>query len=145
MATKSDILISVEERHAKNLLSGTKKMELRRRKINVKCGDRVWIYSKVPKGTVEAIGHVSSVFSASPVAIWEKFSESVGLSEIEFFEYYADLDMGHAIIFSKVLPLKNCVDLKDIRRHYESFQPPQFFQRLNAASPVLQLFEAAHA
>lgn len=145
MTDKADILISVDERHARNLISGTKTLELRRRKINVEPGDRVWIYSKVPKGTVEAIGYVSSIYSASPTEIWQEFSECAGVSESEFFEYYSGIELGHAIIFSEVTPLKIGIGLEDIRKHHQAFQPPQFFQRLTAASPILQLFQQAHA
>lgn len=145
MSINNDILISVDERHARNLIAGTKTLELRRRRINVDCGDRVWIYSKVPKGSVEAIGYVSSILSANPTDIWAQYASESGLSSKEFFDYYSGVELGHAIIFSKVVPLKFGIGLSDIRQHHETFQPPQFFQKLSASSPVLQLLREAYA
>ena len=46
MADIENILISLESRHAKNIYSGEKKIELRRRTMHVTPGTTVWIYEK---------------------------------------------------------------------------------------------------
>ena len=145
MREADDILISVDERHANNMLSGRKRVELRRRRMVLSEGDRVWIYSKVPRGQVDAIGIVDHVFAGTPSEIWGEFSDVTGVAKDEFFAYFSGIEIGYAIVFQDVTPLRGAVRLEDIRQQYESFQPPQFFQRLSACSPILQLFEQAYA
>jgi predicted transcriptional regulator len=57
------ILISLEPRHAESILEGRKRVELRRRTMNVTIGSTVWMYAKLPVGSI--IGRVGN--SASQV------------------------------------------------------------------------------
>ncbi len=52
MEVEDNILISLEPRHAENILAGLKRVELRRRTMNVSPGCTVWIYAKLPVGSI---------------------------------------------------------------------------------------------
>jgi len=69
MPNKLDVLISVEERHADNMLSGAKSIELRRRPIRLPHGSRVWVYSKLPRGHVDILAIVDNVHEGKPADI----------------------------------------------------------------------------
>ncbi|WP_213472642.1 hypothetical protein [Thalassospira tepidiphila] len=143
MARTDNILISVEDRYVRRMLRGEKKVELRRKALNLVPGTHVWIYSKLPKGEVCALGVVERVAEASPDGIWEEFSEVSGVSEFEFNEYFSGASKGYAIVFEDVFPLGAGLSLSSIRSKVGAFQPPQFFKRLNASGPELSYFQTA--
>lgn len=140
MGNASNILISIEDRHVKNLLNGTKKIELRRRHINVLPGSKVWIYSKIPTGKVYAYGIVDYIYAAGPDDIWNKYGEVSGISQPEFTEYFEGTEKGCAIVFREVQTISQSLSLDLIRAKLKSFHPPQFFKYLYEDSPELQLF-----
>lgn len=132
-----DILISVHKQYVTQMLSGMKTVELRRRAVPLTPGSRVWIYTKAPTAAVEALGVVSSVLLASPNTIWKTYQAVTGISHIEFENYFKGSQIGCAIVFEKVLRLKNAVPLRDLRNKIENFHPPQFFKRLPRGSKEL--------
>jgi predicted transcriptional regulator len=138
-----DILISVEERHASNLIAGIKTVELRRKKVNVSEGTRVWIYSKLPRGEIQAVGIVRKVIADTPPNIWRSCGRESAITKPEFDNYFAGNAAAYAIIFQEVKPLAPILDLVSIRNRIAHFQPPQFFKKLACDSPELALFETA--
>lgn len=138
-----NVLISLEPRHVKNILEGTKTVELRRRRIPLNPGARVWIYSKVPRGQVEALGIVREVVERHPGQIWQQYGRGSGVSLEEFHRYFGDVELGHAIVFQEVQRLKPILSLNNLRRRVRGFHPPQFFKRLAADGPELSFFCSA--
>jgi predicted transcriptional regulator len=143
MAEAADILISVEERHVNSMKSGAKTVELRRRPINVSSGCRVWIYSKIPRGHVDAVGIVDRVASGTPNYIWSAYGKKCGISKKEFDKYFSGCRKCYVIVFQAITWLCKSFGLNEIRRIYSKFQPPQFFKRLEKGCPELKLFETA--
>ena len=133
----SDILISLHPRHCDNLVSGRKTVELRRRKMAVQPGTRVWIYSTHPRARVEACAIVEGVFSGSHDELWNAFGDKVAVSRCEFDHYFAGTADAHAIVFRQVAPLKRSIKLKELRRRLAGFHPPQFFKRLDPSCKEL--------
>jgi len=127
----SDILISLHPRHCDNVVSGRKTVELRRRKMAVQPGTRVWIYSTHPRARVEASAIVEGVFSGSHDELWNTFGDKVAVSRYEFDHYFAETVDAHAIVLREVAPLKRSIKLKELRRKLDGFHPPQFFKRLD--------------
>ncbi|GGF28860.1 hypothetical protein GCM10011611_38680 [Aliidongia dinghuensis] len=143
MARTEDILISVHPRHVDSMLSGRKTVELRRRPLKLSAGCRVWIYCTLPRGSVEAIGVVAEVVAAAPSVIWRDYGEQCGITKAEFDAYYEGAGTAYVVVFSLVTKLPSTFALGEIRRHLASFQPPQFFKRLLADGPELNLFNSA--
>ncbi len=126
----SDILISLHPRHCDNLVSGRKTVELRRRKMAVQPGTRVWIYSTRPRACVEACAIVQDVFSGSHDELWNRFGDKVAVSRREFDHYFSGTVDGHAIVLREVETLKRSIKLNELRRRLAGFHPPQFFKWL---------------
>jgi predicted transcriptional regulator len=143
MTEAEDILISVHPRHVDSMLHGVKSVELRRRPLKLADGCRVWIYSTLPRGSVEALGVVHTVVAAPPTAIWREYGQRSGITKEEFDAYYAEADTAYAIVFSSVEKLDLTFALAEIRRQLNSFHPPQFFKRLASGGPELDLFSSA--
>lgn len=143
MSAPTDILISVDGKHAANMLLGKKTVELRRRRLHVEPGTRVWVYSKLPRGHVELVATVDQVLAASPTTIWRAYGSRSAVSWSEFQSYFRNASTGYAILFRQVLPLQRAIRLDTIRRISSNFHPPQFFKRLPATCPELEFFLGA--
>lgn len=137
MANKENILISLEPRHAKNIYAGVKRVELRRRTMHVAPGTIVWIYEKVPVGSITGSASVVAVHTASPAQLWRRFGSVSGLSKTEFFTYFAGLTVACALILDDAQHLQRPLPLASLKSAAGNFQPPQFFIRLDGAHPVL--------
>jgi predicted transcriptional regulator len=130
MSDCSDILISVAPCYTRAILSGRKTVELRRRRMHVNRGTRVWIYSKVPVGSVEATALVERVCQGDPESLWAEFHQAVGISRIAFDEYFAGCARGCAVVLREVSPVDPVVELEHLKARFDGFHPPQFFKRL---------------
>ena len=131
------ILISVEARHAESILQGRKQVELRRRHMNVKAGATIWIYAKLPVGSIVGCASVAAVRTYAPSTLWRKFGEISGISRDEFFDYFDGICKGTALELTNCKRLNSSISLESLRRLSAGFQPPQFFIRLNQGAPLL--------
>ena len=127
-----DILISLAPAYTKAILEGTKTVELRRRRIHVGNGTRVWLYSKVPTAKVEGTARVQRIYDADPQGLWSKYSDAVGISRAEFDEYFRGCSQGCAIVLGGARAVVPALDLQTMRSRVSGFHPPQFFKRLDA-------------
>jgi predicted transcriptional regulator len=130
------ILISLEPRHAENILEGRKRVELRRRRMNVAIGSTVWFYAKRPVGSIIGRAIIQAIHAFAPTTLWHRFGAVSGVSRSEFFEYFAERDQGIALELSDCRRLAPAFDLKALRRLHHGFQPPQFFTRLRHDTPL---------
>ncbi|MFA6311081.1 MAG: hypothetical protein WCV99_18105 [Sterolibacterium sp.] len=130
------ILISLTSRHAENIFAGNKQVELRRRPMNVAPGTTVWIYVKLPVGSIIGRVKIGAVHALSPMTIWRRFGAVSGLSRKEFFGYFDGVTKGVALVLEDAERLQCSLSLDALREISDGFQPPQFFVRLNAQHPV---------
>lgn len=133
----ANILISLTPRHANNVFSGSKTVELRRRSMNIQPGTTTWIYEKLPTGAITGCVTVSAIHNFSPRTLWKKFGSVSGLTRIEFFNYFDGVKKGVALELSNATPLKNPLSLTTLRTHVNGFQPPQFFTHLSDENLIL--------
>jgi predicted transcriptional regulator len=136
VSVNDHILISLEPRHAENILEGRKRVELRRRMMNVTIGSTVWMYAKVPVGSIIGRAIVAAIHVLAPATLWRRFGAVSGVSRSEFFDYFAERDQGIALELSDCLRLSHAFDLEALRRCHHGFQPPQFFTRLRHNTPL---------
>ncbi|WP_143492424.1 MULTISPECIES: ASCH domain-containing protein [unclassified Pseudomonas] len=141
---KSDnILISLTPRHASNVFSGSKTVELRRRSMNIQPGTTTWIYVKLPIGAITGCVTVSAIHTFSPRTLWKKFGPVSGLTRIEFFKYFDGVKKGVALELVDAKTLKKPLSLTTLRTHVDGFQPPQFFTHLLDENLILTAAEKA--
>lgn len=134
-----DILISLRPEHTRSILSGQKTIELRRRPLRVEPGTRVWIYTKQPRGCIEAVAVLGAVHEDTHDELWRRFGTQVAISRSAFDAYLAGTERGYALEFASVSPLSAAIDLKEIRSTVQCFHPPQFFKRLDPGGCVMAL------
>ena len=135
--TQKNILISIEERHVKNIVGGRKKVELRRRRMNLSPGDTLWIYSKAPGRQLVAKIKVKKVEGDSPSALWERHKKHCGITREAFRAYFKGVKIGFAILLGKLTRLVKPVSLDQLREKEEGFHPPQFGKYLTRDGNLL--------
>jgi predicted transcriptional regulator len=138
-----NILISVEGSYVKAILEGQKTVELRRRALSINVGSLVWIYSKLPRGSVELVCETAKVVAASPAQLWRMYRSRVAIAHADFQEYFRGTDKGHAIVFGRIWALEPAIGLTALRELVEAFQPPQFFKKLTHDSEELRYFKSS--
>ena len=132
--------MSLAPRHAANIFSGTKTIELRRRAMNVSIGTTVWIYVTLPIGSILGSAKIAAVHKLPPSTLWRKFGSVSGLSKAEFLNYLDGLDEGVVLSLNDVKMLDQPLSLVALRGIAEGFNPPQFFIRLKEEHPLFSTF-----
>lgn len=136
MQPTQHVLISLEERHATNILAATKQVELRRRTMHIASGSIVWLYVKKPVGAVVGFATVGATYTAAPSTVWRKYGTVSGLSKSEFMSYFDGTVVASAMALSDPKKLKTPVSLEALRVAMPGFHPPQFYCRLENDSSI---------
>jgi predicted transcriptional regulator len=144
MRRSENILISLSARHAENILAGTKLVELRRRTMNINPGATVWMYVKLPVGSIIGQVTVGSIYTGAPSTLWRRFGAVSGLSRTEFFDYFSGVTRGIALVLGDSQRLKHRLSLQALRAIDRQFQPPQFFLRLGERQTLLDALSGVY-
>lgn len=145
MVSRQDILISLASRHANNIFAGRKQVELRRRAMRVEPGATVWIYAKLPVGSIVGRARVEAICSSSPASLWRRFGLVSGLTKAEFFSYFKGVTRGFALVLQGAQRLRQSLSLALLRGIAAGFNPPQFFMRIGVDHPLMALTRVALA
>ncbi|HEY8094646.1 MAG TPA: hypothetical protein VIE65_00935 [Methylobacter sp.] len=140
MINQEHILISLAPRHAGNVFSGRKQIELRRRTMNVVPGTIVWVYVTLPIGSIVGRAKIAAVHKSTPKELWRKFGAVSGLTREEFLEYLDGLDEAVVLVLEDTEMLNHPLTLTALREIANGFNPPQFFLRLNEEHPLFDTF-----
>jgi len=92
-----DVLMSIQPRFAEQILSGSKRFEIRRRRPSFTKGSTVWIYSSRPCQRIVGCFIVGEILGGSPARLWEMIGEETAVSETELHAYLAGSGLGFAI------------------------------------------------
>ena len=120
------LLMSIKPEHANKILSGEKKVEVRRRFSKKWCGYRVSIYACHPQCSIVGDAMICEVVLDKPQSLWDRFGGQIGCTKDQFDSYAASVDELYAIIFEDVVPYQRTVPLLDASRAVNaSLRPPQ--------------------
>lgn len=140
MAKFSEAIISIRPRFAEAILSERKTVELRRRIPQIEIGTRLFIYATRPTGAIVGVAIVDTIFRGTPEAVWETYSDRIGINRSDFDRYYAGASKAIGLRLSKVQRIKP-ISIEQLRMWKEGFHPPQVLNRITPfeASRLLQL------
>ena len=137
-----DIVISVKEQYLAMILAGEKRVELRRKTVNVPLGSRVWLYATCPSAQICAYATVENITSDSPQVIWRKYHREVGISSEEYELYMAGASVACAIRLRDIRRIDPELSLAELRKKIKGFHPPQFFKKLTLGSAERELLRS---
>ncbi len=128
---KHALFLSIKPKFVKRILSGIKRVELRRIRPNITTGDLVLIYASSPQKELIAYTHVLKVNQDDPKRLWIEHKTGICLSKVEFEEYFHGSKIGFAIHFSSIHEFDAPHSLSHLRKLWPGFSPPQLYQYLS--------------
>lgn len=126
-SVRSTLLLSIHPRFVDAILNGTKQVELRRRRPRVSDG-RALIYATAPRMELVASFQVASLVQGPLDLLWRSVRKTAGISRLEFDAYFSGLETGVAIGIGGITRLPTPIPLRELRRIWAGFQPPQGFR-----------------
>lgn len=121
------LLLSIHPSYVDAILRGEKKVELRRRRPRIECGQAL-IYATSPRMELAGSFRVGSVVRAPLCMLWQSVRDIAGVSKAEFDSYFDGLDCGVAIHIQSPVRFRDAVPLDSLRAAWPGFQPPQGFR-----------------
>jgi predicted transcriptional regulator len=125
------LFISIKPKYAFKIINMQKTIELRKSRPNVKNGDYVLVYATVPIKAVLGFGKIKNIIETSPAKMWEENSANLGIDKESFDNYYSSSNRAIGIEISSICKFKVGFLLKDIKRLYPTFTPPQTFRYIS--------------
>lgn len=125
---KKSALLSIKPRFANLLLSGEKKIELRKRAPCVEPGGLLVLYASSPTCAVVGALQVKEVVRTNPEALWEEYRQSTAVSPEEYWSYYGDSDVAEGVLVAQAIAFEQALSLHEIRSAWPGFMPPQSFR-----------------
>lgn len=121
------VLLSIKPEFAFKIFEGIKKFEFRKVIFKNPKVKTVVVYASSPVQQVIGEFEIEDIFTSSPSDIWEMTKKDSGISEVYFYEYFADREIAHAIKIKKTKKYKKPLSLR------EDFNvlPPQSYLYLN--------------
>lgn len=121
--TLTSVILSIKPIYAQAIMSGTKKVEFRK-KIFKRPVDKVFVYSSSPKKKIIGFFTIKEIVENSPEKLWKEFSKVGGIKKKDFFNYYQNSERGFSIRISKVEKFKKEIEPSDF---FKNFHAPQSF------------------
>jgi predicted transcriptional regulator len=118
-----NVLLSIKPKYANAILAGKKLVEFRKLTFKKEI-DRVYIYSSAPEQRIIGYFIIDDIVSDTPKKLWRRFSDVGSISEEDFFEYFANKEVGYSIKIKSVKKFSKSKNPKDI---FENFVPPQSY------------------
>lgn len=134
-------LISIKPEYVEKIISRSKTVEIRKRKVNLPSGSRLWIYATLPRGCIAAVAIIRDVIIDSPLAIWNLYRNQINVPEPVFHSYVNHSQTISAIRLKKIYAIQPNLTLNHIRSEIEGFHPPQFLKYIHQDNPLLDLLE----
>lgn len=132
------LVISLKPEFANKILSGSKKIELRKCSPRLNNGSLVIIYATAPIKSVVGYCILQEVISASPNEVWNSYKEDLGIDKNRYFEYYQGYSKAVGLKVNQVKTLRESIPLSKIREQWPRFSPPQSFLYI----PKLELMKS---
>jgi len=133
-------LISIKPEHVKNIIQGHKTVELRSRRLNLPIGSKLWIYTTLPTGCIEAVVEIAFIVTSEPDLIWKKYNKEMCISKELFDKYTKGKRLVSAIGLTNVKQTDKKLCLKTLRTIDKKFMPPQFFIKLTPDKKITEAF-----
>ena len=127
------LFLSIHPEHVKAIVEGRKTVELRKRKPSIDPGFMVVIYATTPKCEVVAVASVEAIQVGEPSVIWRDCGNLAAVSQKVFDDYYDGAEKAVGIHLSNIAVFKKPVTLRELRRRWDGFQPPQQYRYLDSA------------
>ena len=127
--------MSIMARYAKMILSGEKKIEIRRMFSKKWKGSKVIIYASRPERSLVGEALIKDVVLDSPENTWERFSDQIGCTREQFDKYTASKNEIYAIVLQDAAAYRKSISIREISDLLkENLRPPQNYYNLDKST-----------
>ena len=129
---ESGLLMSIRTKYAMMILSGDKKVEVRRMFSKKWKSSKVTIYVSGRERSLVGEALIKDVIFDKPENVWERFSDQIGCAKEEFDKYTASKNKVYAIVLEDAVPYQKSISIKEVSSLMkENLRPPQNYCNLN--------------
>jgi predicted transcriptional regulator len=118
-----NVLLSIKPKYANAILTGEKLVEFRKLTFKRQI-ERVYIYSSAPEQRIIGYFTIEDIISDTPEELWRQFNKVGSITEEDFFDYFANKEIGYSIKIKSVSKFRKSKNPKDI---FENFVAPQSY------------------
>lgn len=118
------ILLSIKPQYVDKIVSGEKKYEFRKTIFKRKQVDTIVVYSSGKVGKLIGEIKFTTILCDTPLNIWNITKEKAGLSKGDFFDYFRNKEIAHAIKIESFEPYSHAISIQE---KYPGINPPQSF------------------
>lgn len=124
-----NIILPINPKHVKKIISGEKKYEYRTR-IPKKSVEKIIIYETAPTKKIVAEAEIIEIISLLPKTLWEETKDFSGITKEFFNQYFKNKDIAYAYKLGKIKVYDTPLDLSD----YGLKGVPQSFVYLSSSN-----------
>lgn len=121
---ETNILMSIKTEYSREIFSGNKKVELRK-KFSRKSIGKILVYSSGVEKMLSGYFTISGVEKLSPLEIWNRYKNVSCIEEKGFKEYYRDTSSGVVIKIGEIYKFPSPISPKLL--FGKNFIPPQSY------------------
>ena len=126
------LVLSLQPRFAELVFDGSKRTELRRRFAEGLEGCDVFVYVTSPVRELRGGFRVEAIWKGPPEELWDKVSETAGVSRAQFDAYYRGREVAYAVEITDVWEFKSPSSLVALRERLGDFVVPQSWRYVRA-------------
>ena len=134
---KNELVLSIKPEFVKTILTGEKRVEIRRKFRKKWIGHRISLYASAPIRALVGEALIKNVVKGKPENIWRNLNFELGCSKEDFDNYTAGADQVYAIILSEVRPYRENLPISQISHliNKEELKPPQSYLAIENSKP----------
>jgi predicted transcriptional regulator len=126
------IVMSIRTKYAMMILSGEKKVEVRRMFSKKWKSSKVTMYASGSERSLVGEALIKDVIFDRPENVWKRFSDQIGCAKEEFDKYTISKNKVYAIVLEDAVPYRKSISIKEISSLMkENLRPPQNYYNLN--------------
>ena len=126
------IVMSIRPKYARKILSGRKKVEVRRVFSKKWKSSKVTIYVSGSERSLAGEALIKDVIFDKPENVWERFSDQIGCTKEEFDKYTISKKKVYVIVLEDAVPYRKSISIKEVSSLIrENLRPPQNYYNLN--------------
>ena len=108
------IVMSIRAKYARKILSGNKKVEVRRMFSKKWKSSKVTIYASGHERSLVGEALIKDVVIDKPENIWERFHDQIGCTKEEFDKYTASKNKVYAVVLEDAVPYQKSISIKEL-------------------------------
>ena len=106
--------MSIKAEYAEKILSGRKKVEIRKNFSKKWKASKITIYASSPERSLVGEVLIKELVFDSPENIWEKFSDQIGCTKEDFDRYTTSKNKVYAIVLQDAFTYSKRVSIREI-------------------------------